>query len=160
MSKRKGPTKRRAWTPLQRATPIGVGLREGTFMMKNDRYTVTVKPLSDAGMDGVVHISIRNSARSAVRDWRDFQRIKNEVVGPEREALEVYPRESRLIDTSNQYHLWVLPVGEDIPFGFDVGRSVNDGPLDDDAVNEAAKLLGVDPDVAREHLTKAKQRAL
>jgi hypothetical protein len=41
-----------------------------------------------------------------VHDWRDLQRIKNELVGPECEAVELYPAESRLVDTANQYHLW------------------------------------------------------
>jgi len=29
------------------------------------------------------------------------------IVGEEHEAFEVYPAESRLVDTANQYHLWV-----------------------------------------------------
>ena len=40
------------------------------------------------------------------------------IVGEEHEGFEVYPAESRLVDTANQYHLWVfvdatvrLPVG-------------------------------------------------
>jgi len=40
-------------------------------------------------------------------EWRDFQRIKNELVGPEHEALQLFPSESRLVDTGNEYHLWV-----------------------------------------------------
>jgi hypothetical protein len=39
--------------------------------------------------------------------WRDLQRIKNDLVGPECEAVQLFPAESRLVDTSNQYHLYV-----------------------------------------------------
>jgi hypothetical protein len=68
---------------------------------------------------GRLHLSIRNLRREAVRDWRDLQRIKNEIAGPEREAVEIYPAESRLVDSSNQYHLWVLPEGERVPIGYE-----------------------------------------
>ena len=54
----------------------------------------------------MIHLSIRNADRSARHDWRDFQRIKNQLAGPEWEAVEIYPAESRLVDAANQYHLW------------------------------------------------------
>lgn len=53
---------------------------------------------------------------SARHDWRDFQRIKNELVAPEAEAVELFPAESRLVDTANHYHLWVFPEYR-FPFG-------------------------------------------
>lgn len=34
--------------------------------------------------------------------------IKNALVGPEHEAIELYPAESRKVDSANQYHLWAL----------------------------------------------------
>lgn len=72
----------------------------------NDQYVVNVRRQQPEGMPELVHISIRNKDRSARHDWRDFQRIKNDIVGPEEEAFELYPAESRLVDTSNQYHIW------------------------------------------------------
>jgi hypothetical protein len=39
----------------------------------------------------------------AIHDWRELQRIKNEIVGDEIEAVELYPAESRLLDTANWY---------------------------------------------------------
>lgn len=66
----------------------------------------------------VLWLSIKRRDRATVHDWRDLQRIKNMIVGDEHEGFEVYPAESRLVDTANQYHLWVfvdaavrLPVG-------------------------------------------------
>ena len=84
----------------------------------NNRYIVHATPFTNDGMTGFVHLSIRNTARTAIRDWRHFQRIKNEICGPEREAIELYPAESRLIDEANQYHLWVFPEGMNLPVGF------------------------------------------
>lgn len=79
----------------------------------NDLYQVVVLE----SPDGFTHLSIRRQDRAAARDWRHFQQIKNEVCDPEREAFELYPAESRLVDTSNQYHLWVLPAGDTVPLG-------------------------------------------
>jgi hypothetical protein len=67
----------------------------------------------------LTHLSIKRNDREAFHDWRELQAIKNAICGPEREAVELYPAESRLIDTSNQYHLFVLPAGKFWPFGFE-----------------------------------------
>lgn len=45
------------------------------------------------------------------------QQIKNEVIGEQREAVEIYPAESRKVDFTNTTHLWVLPEGDMVPFG-------------------------------------------
>lgn len=69
--------------------------------------------------NGIMQICIRRRDGAVdLRDWRHFQQIKNEVAGPEREAFELYPAESRLVDTSNKFHLWVLPEGVKMPVGW------------------------------------------
>lgn len=68
--------------------------------------------------DGSMHLTFKRNDRAAVRDWRHFQAIKNEVAGPEREAVEIFPPESQLVDAANEYHLWVLPEGMLAPVGF------------------------------------------
>lgn len=88
----------------------------------NDRYTVIVYDHPN----GIIQLSIRRNDREYPRDWRHFQRIKNDICGPEREACELYPRESRLVDGANQFHLWVLPEGIDFPFGYNERRQVAD----------------------------------
>ena len=60
-----------------------------------------------------------------MHDWRHFQRIKNELCGPEREAIELYPAESRLVDTNNQFHLFVFEAEMTLPLGY-VKRDVAD----------------------------------
>src|SRR5262245_49857956 len=42
-------------------------------------------------------LSITATDDSALHDWRDFQQLKNLLLGPEWEAVELYPSESRLI---------------------------------------------------------------
>jgi hypothetical protein len=62
---------------------------------------------------------VRRHDAKPVRSWPDLQRIKDTlpVGGPERIAIEVYPRDSELVDDANMYHLWLLPEGFDLPFG-------------------------------------------
>ncbi|MGR9527665.1 DUF7694 domain-containing protein (plasmid) [Priestia megaterium] len=48
---------------------------------------------------------------------KEKQRIKNEIFGEEYTAIEVFPKESELVDEANMYHLWVLPKGMNLPFG-------------------------------------------
>jgi hypothetical protein len=96
----------------------------------NSRYHVAVWHDGDRDhpMGEWVHLSIKDHDRSARHDWRDLQRIKNELVGPEFEAIEIYPAESRLVDTANQYHLFVFRTWRP-PQGFQ-NRLVADGRAD------------------------------
>jgi len=71
-----------------------------------------------AGWPPVIHLSIKAHDKRCVHDWRDMQRIKNEIVGVESEAMELYPAESRLMDEANQFHLFCLhPAVGPLPFG-------------------------------------------
>lgn len=55
----------------------------------------------------VIHLNIRRRDGAPImRDWRHFQLIKNQLMGEECEAVELYPAESRKVDTSNKYHLY------------------------------------------------------
>ena len=91
----------------------------GVFV--NNLYQVTMRETPD----GVTWLSIVRRDREPVSDWRDKQRIKNELCGYDREAIELYPAESRLVDTNNQAHLYVLPTGSMFPFGY-TERDVSD----------------------------------
>lgn len=91
--------------------------RERCQLWANSRYQVAVYE-----QDEMVHLSIKRIDNEPIHDWRDLQRIKDEIVGPENEALELYPARSRVVDTANQYHLWCLSEpGKMIPVGFSTG---------------------------------------
>lgn len=68
----------------------------------------------------VEHAAMRN-LRSTDISWAEKQRIKNELFGVERIAIEVFPKESELVDAANLYHIWVLPNEFKIPFGIHKG---------------------------------------
>src|ERR1700735_479046 len=56
-----------------------------------------------------IHLDIRRRDGKTCNEWQDFQRIKNELVGPEHQALQLFPAASRLLETGNEYHIWVWP---------------------------------------------------
>lgn len=105
-------------------------------VFKNDKYQV-IKTVEDSdGMPGgkVIHLSIKRIDRQPIlRDWRDLQLIKNELVGKYHEGVELFPGDDRLVDTSNQYHIYcMIEPNVRFPFGytarlvsdFKVGKSV------------------------------------
>lgn len=86
---------------------------------RNDTYQVVVSEIS-CEWGPMVHLSIKRNDREPIHDWRDLQEIKNQLCGDECEAIELYPAESRRVDTANQYHLWVIKeAGCRFPFGFE-----------------------------------------
>ena len=91
----------------------------------NELYVVSVFKNESHGLGPdaeVWHLSIRRQDREAIHDWRHFQQIKNEICGTEREGLELYPAESRVLDAANQYHLYVIMNdGVQVPVGYGSG---------------------------------------
>jgi len=69
----------------------------------------------------MVHISVSRKDKRPVESWSDMQEIKNHFTGPERVGVQVFPRESDLVDLYNAYHIWVYPEGHDGPmFGLHI----------------------------------------
>ena len=97
---------------------------------KNDLYEVRVFRnkqanwiIKDSSMQNKMdYLSIKRLDKKSIHDWRDLQNIKNELISKDREAIEIYPSEDRLIDTANQYHLFVFPKNYTIPFGWFVRK--------------------------------------
>jgi len=106
------------WTPFERAVLYQEGRRiespDGVETWKNSIYTVTVHREDN----GSAYLSIKANDRHWRHDWRHLQRIKNELLGEEVEALELYPATSRVVDDANQFHLWAFAPGFRIPTGF------------------------------------------
>jgi len=119
------------WTPFTRGTPIthtGDPRVDTKETWVNSLYQVFVyRQEANEGLEmpKMVHLSIKTHERTTIRDWRDLQRIKNELCGTTCEGVELFPAESRMTDLANQYHLWVLEPGVAMPFGFNDGRMVS-----------------------------------
>lgn len=109
-------------TPYRNGVPIDLGAEE---QWANDTYVVhkrVHKANDGSDLPPMIHLSIRRQDREPCRDWRDFQRIKNQLAGPEWEGVEIYPAESRIVDMANQYHLFCFQFHIDI--GWDEGRLI------------------------------------
>lgn len=143
----------RYWTPLMRGAPPQPGKEQPRLVAQtmehygidraaairfiqdevdrceywlNDLYQVEVRRHPE---EELVHLNVRRRDGAPIHDWRHLQQIKNELVGEECEAFELYPAESRLTDTGNKYHLWACT---DPTFRFPVGftsRDVQDGDM-------------------------------
>lgn len=123
-----------AWTPFEEAgfdaeaTAQLVAIDEmpdavylNSIYQVNVRYISAGKrgyPEEKSEMKWLTHLSVKRRDRKPIRDWRHLQRIKNEILGEDIEAVELFPAEQRLVDTSNQYHLWALPDGKCFPWGY------------------------------------------
>lgn len=85
----------------------------------NSRYQVVVAfERTPPGWPPLMHLSIKAHDKRCVHDWRDMQRIKNELAGTMAEGVELFPAENRLMDEANQFHIYcVHPLMGGFPFG-------------------------------------------
>lgn len=115
------------WTPFEEGVlPRTYREIDSPFrVVMNSRYQVNFFH-HDTPFGPMIQLSIKRRDKEMIHDWRELQRIKNELLGEEVEAVELYPADSRLVDTSNQYHLWCLPEGMRFPFGY-TDRLVGEG---------------------------------
>jgi hypothetical protein len=108
---------------------------------KNNLYTVFVRDIGSPAphWPEMLHLSIKRNDREPMHDWRVLQRIKNEIVGPDHEAVELYPAERRVVDTANQYHLWVFKSPDATwPFGWTEGLKVGPDVAGDGGAKQRA----------------------
>ena len=54
--------------------------------------------------------------------WAEKMRIKNELFGENRFAIEVFPKQKNLVDVMDVYHLWVFDKKKEMPFGIAKGE--------------------------------------
>jgi hypothetical protein len=140
------------WTPFARCTYYKDALgndhpiSDDHVVLRNNIYTVHIDGCDVAPpMGPVAWLSIKRNDRQVIRDWRELQRIKNLVMGEECEAVEIFPAESRVHDSANQYHLWCFAPGYRLPFGYD-GRLVADETNDPTAADGNARQRAFSPD--------------
>jgi len=133
------------WSPFTRcnmlkdALGVSTPIPDDMIYLRNNIYTVHIEGCDvPPPMGPVVWLSIKRNDRQIIHDWRELQRIKNAVMGEECEAVEIYPAESRIHDTANQYHLWCFAPGYQLPFGY-AKRFVADETNDPAFRHSAAK---------------------
>lgn len=84
-------------------------------LFQNNFYVVSLTPFQcDWGW--CVHVVIRCKHAGNQPLWSNKQRVKDELLGPQRVAIEVFPAAKDLVDQADAYHLWVLPENFRLPF--------------------------------------------
>lgn len=84
-------------------------------VFKNDLYTVIVDHEPEKRnedfkrpLHGVFsHLSIKRNDKGVITDWESLNSIKEALLG-QRNAVELFPLDNRLVDMANQYHLWAI----------------------------------------------------
>lgn len=84
------------------------------YSSEDGQYAVMTRPV-ETEWGRLIHACIRNVEGTDI-PWAEKQRIKDELLGTDRTAIEVFPASSDLVDEANMYHLWVLPAGMRLPF--------------------------------------------
>jgi hypothetical protein len=107
------------WHPFERragaeASAAHIGDIRSCWL--NNVYSVQVYARTMADGRVALQLAVRRHDGEDIRGWSVLQRIKNELVGQDRVAIEVYPREEDLIDDAPMRHLFVLPAGDEAPF--------------------------------------------
>lgn len=104
------------------------------WIRKEDGVCVSSRLIrTDFGL--IEHVTLTRSVSEAVKgnygfSWAEKQEIKNELFGEDRFAIEVYPKERKLVDSADVYHLWVFDKKKEMPFGIhpkEYTKAVNRG---------------------------------
>ena len=135
-AKRRGGDKAPALPPLEPPSVLMdrpnitlndiVGVGESLCHWENSTYYGVLRRYASGfpiGGGPYAILSITPLDESARHDWREYQQLKNLLLGEEWEALELYPAEDRLKDPSNRFYLWCVPSGV-ISWGLPGGRLV------------------------------------
>lgn len=112
--------------------------RNNLYQVVVDRQTAAVD-IGETQPD-LIHLSVKRTDQTPIRDWRVLQRIKDEILGPQYEAVELFPADERLVDSSNQYHLWALddPTYR-FPFGYGERFVIDDATPDGSGAVQRAR---------------------
>lgn len=57
-------------------------------------------------IDGYKHLRIIRRDNKSIHNYMDLQQIKNDLLGDDAIAIEVFPKSKDFINGSNTYHLW------------------------------------------------------
>lgn len=82
-----------------------------TKVLRNNHYVVQIFAEDRMMFGRVMHkMMIRRNDAEPIREWTSLQKIKTQILGAERVAIQVFPKESELVDVANMY--WLFFEGE------------------------------------------------
>ena len=59
------------------------------------------------------HLRIRRIDDQPIHSYMDLQEIKNDILGEDTVAIEIYPKQTDFKNGSNTYHIWACPDFQD-----------------------------------------------
>lgn len=113
-----------AWDATVEAVPNGGfgWTREMHTVWTNGWLCVMVRTLHRTSLGFTIdHCAMRTALGAELR-FAEKQRVKDEIFGEDRSAIEVFPRKADLVDEADMYHLWVFPAGFRFDFGLGKGQ--------------------------------------
>jgi hypothetical protein len=91
-----------------------------------EEYTAQVLDYPHPRWGVIQHLIIRrHDGAEIAAKWDVLQQIKNDMVGAEAFAVEMYPAESAVVDEVNWRLLWIIPA-EAMPFGLRPDQWIRD----------------------------------
>ena len=139
------------------------GVYHGQWMPEMDRcwedyergYSVCSRMIRTKQFGSVEHVTISRhhkedgpiiqSGGIAPIGWNEKMMIKNELFGENRFAIEVYPKQDKLVDIADVYHLWVFDKKLEMPFGIHPKEYQK-------AINRGATFYKEDYEVLKNHM--------
>ena len=133
-------------TKMNLVQVVGVRLNPGTFAVYADRengWTVEVQDVpsvSGTPWEGMLRVAITHSTAKTHKQfndrryrpaitWDQLQQIKDRL-WPKQVAIEIFPPEAEIVNVAPMRWLWVLPLGQGLPFSInprfpELGSSVS-----------------------------------
>jgi hypothetical protein len=130
-----GAWRERSLSESLRPAPHGV-----TQIFENGWFAVSIRPIASG-----YHLFISNAPGTPVRSWHDLQRIKNELIGYDHTAVEIFPPQKEVVDQANMTHLWVLKLYRSLPPDFSLVQWMHEA--DEARARAAARATARDADV-------------
>ncbi len=94
------------WTPFVPCLPDARDPESEISL--NSRYQVHRRLMANRHGPDLIHLSFKRNDQRILVPYEDKLRIKDELIYPECEGVELLPARSREVDMANQYHCWVI----------------------------------------------------
>lgn len=82
---------------------------KGCAMITIDHLTCQVLETQVPGWGWVRHLRVQRNDGNDGITWDELQAVKDEFLGADCQAVEIYPQADELVNETNLRHLWEVP---------------------------------------------------
>lgn len=76
------------------------------------KYTIQILEVYTPKWGFTRHMKVKRSDGKSGISWDILQQLKNEYLGPDVMAVEIFPPEHEVVNDLNMRHLWEIPLGQ------------------------------------------------